>query len=65
MSYFHAKLLEADLKMPSTADVADVIDRATKTWSPSKLKVRRIVMECKGAEVTSTLPDILDPEISI
>ncbi|TPX64028.1 hypothetical protein SpCBS45565_g06202 [Spizellomyces sp. 'palustris'] len=39
ISYFHDKLLEADLKMPSAADVAGVIDRASKTWSISKLKV--------------------------
>ncbi|KAI8815971.1 Dymeclin [Fimicolochytrium jonesii] len=38
IEHFHTKLHEADLKMPTTAEIAQVIERAAKTWSASKLK---------------------------
>ncbi|KAJ3292091.1 hypothetical protein HK104_005566 [Borealophlyctis nickersoniae] len=38
-TYFHTKLVESDLKMPSAADVLKVIEQASKTWPPGKLKV--------------------------
>ncbi|KAJ3156189.1 hypothetical protein HDU86_003952 [Geranomyces michiganensis] len=39
IAHFHKKLQETDLKILSTVDVGEVIDRATKTWSPSSLKM--------------------------
>ncbi|RKO84343.1 Dyggve-Melchior-Clausen syndrome protein-domain-containing protein, partial [Blyttiomyces helicus] len=38
ITYFHAKLGEADLKMPSAVDVLKVIEQASKTWPAGKLK---------------------------
>ncbi|KAI8996721.1 Dymeclin [Gaertneriomyces semiglobifer] len=43
IGYFHEKLEEANLKTPSAADVAGVIDRAAKTWNLSKLKTLSIL----------------------
>ncbi|KAI8585589.1 Dymeclin [Geranomyces variabilis] len=51
IAHFHKKLEETDLKILSTGDVGEVIDRATKTWSSSSLKVR-----AKGPGPPQTLP---------
>ncbi|KAI8914805.1 Dymeclin [Powellomyces hirtus] len=43
IAHFHKKLQEADLKILSTVEVGEVIDRATKTWNASTLKVFSIL----------------------
>ena len=51
IEHFHTKLHEADLKMPTTAEIAQVIERAAKTWSASKLKVFRAYAVYSTAEL--------------
>ncbi|GAB5590099.1 hypothetical protein Unana1_04999 [Umbelopsis nana] len=38
INYFHARVSEANLRAPSTSEVLEIIDQATRTWTPDRLK---------------------------
>jgi hypothetical protein len=38
INYFHARVSEANLRAPSTSEVLEIIDLATRTWTPDRLK---------------------------
>jgi hypothetical protein len=37
INYFHARVSEANLRAPSTSEVLEIIDQATRTWTPDRL----------------------------
>ncbi|KAJ2957739.1 hypothetical protein NQZ79_g6588 [Umbelopsis isabellina] len=37
INYFHARVSEANLRAPSTSEVLEIIDLATRTWTPDRL----------------------------
>lgn len=37
INYFHARVSEANIRAPSTAEVLEIIDLATRTWTPDRL----------------------------
>ncbi|KAI8929522.1 Dymeclin [Entophlyctis helioformis] len=39
IGHFHARLVEADLKTPSSDDILRLIDTTAKRWTPARLKV--------------------------
>ncbi|CAG8462321.1 5148_t:CDS:10 [Paraglomus occultum] len=38
ISYFHIRIAEANLRAPSTEEVTEIIQTATRTWPPGRLK---------------------------
>jgi len=38
ISYFHARISEANLKSPSTEEISELIETAARTWPPGRLK---------------------------